>query len=423
MKNAKFNMLITVYDCYNVLLKVYGDNAYLKQALSNTQIEELNRAAVTKITYGVLDKDVTLTYIIKKLCDKNPKLPIRVILKIALYQIIYLNTAPYAVTNACVELVKKLGKGGVSGFVNAVLRKYINSPVAIPKDGVTGLSLTYSYPEFAVKRLVADYGKEVAVKIMSADEEHTFVRFNDGVDGEEYLKSLNKSYELTPFKNLFLVKNFKMNDGFYEGLYTFQSIGSVAVAEAVGGGNSLLDACSAPGGKAVYLADKFLSVTAEEVYPHRVELIKSYAERMKKSNVTAVLGDGTVLNEAFLNVFDCVLADVPCSGYGVVKDNPDIKLHRTEESVAEINETQLKILNTVKNYVKTGGYLCYSTCSVFRAENDGVIEAFLSENKNFSVQKCDSPLGHVKTEYGMQFLPHISMNAGFYFCKLKKGEL
>lgn len=416
-------MLITLYDCYNVLSKVYGEGAFLKQALSHTQIEELNRAAVTKITYGVLDKDVTLSYILKKLCDKNPKLPIRIILKIALYQIIYLNAAPYAVTNASVELVKKLGKGGVSGFVNAVLRKYLKSPVVIPSEGITGLSLTYSYPEFAVKRLVADYGKEVAVKIMSADEEHTFVRFNEGVDGEEYLKNLNKNYELTPFKNLYLVKNFKPNDGFYEGLYTFQSIGSVAVAEAVGGGDRLFDACSAPGGKAVYLADKFNTVVAEEVYPHRVELIKSYAERMKKFNVTAIAGDGTVLNDGFLNAFDCVLADVPCSGYGVIKDNPDIKLRRTDESVAEINETQLKILNTVKNYVKAGGYLCYSTCSVFCDENDGIIEKFLLENKDFFIEKCDSTLGHLKTKYGMQFLPHLSLNAGFYFCKLKKGDL
>lgn len=112
-------MIITVYDSYNVLYKVYGEGAFIKQALTNTQIEELNRAAVTKITYGVLDKDVTLSFIIKSLCEKTPKLPVRIILKIALYQIIYLKTAPYAVTNACVELVKKLGKGGVSGFVNA----------------------------------------------------------------------------------------------------------------------------------------------------------------------------------------------------------------------------------------------------------------------------------------------------------------
>lgn len=415
-------MLITVYDSYNVLYKVYGEGAFIKQALTNTQIEELNRAAVTKITYGVLDKDVTLSFIIKSLCEKTPKLPVRIILKIALYQIIYLKTAPYAVTNACVELVKKLGKGGVSGFVNAILRKYLKSPVSIPEDGVTGLSLKYSYPEFAVKKLISDYGVETAEKIMSADEEFTFVRFNLDADGEEYLKSINKTYDKTPFTNLYRVKNFKLNDGFYEGLYTFQSIGSVAISEAVGMGDRLLDACSAPGGKAVYLADKFNSVVAEEVYPHRVDLIKSYASRMKKYNVSAVLGDGTVINPDFVNSFDCVLADVPCSGYGVVKDNPDIKLHRTEENIFELNKMQAKILSAVKNYVKTGGYLCYSTCSVFKSENDDIIKDFLRKNPDFAVETCDSPLKHIKTAYGMQFLPHLSLNAGFYFCKLKKTK-
>lgn len=207
---------------------------------------------------------------------------------------------------------------------------------------MTGLSLKYSYPEFAVKKLISDYGVETAEKIMSADEEFTFVRFNLDADGEGYLKSINKTYDKTPFTNLYRVKNFKLNDGFYEGLYTFQSIGSVAISEAVGSGDRLLDACSAPGGKAVYLADKFNSVVAEEVYPHRVELIKSYASRMKKYNVSAVLGDGTVINPDFINSFDCVLADVPCSGYGVVKDNPDIKLHRTEENIFELNKTQAK---------------------------------------------------------------------------------
>lgn len=415
-------MLVTIYDSYNVLYKVYGEGAYIKQSLSNTQIEERNRSAVTKITYGVLDKDVTLSYIIKSLCEKTPKLPVRIILKIALYQIIYLKTAPYAVTNACVELIKKLGKGGVSGFVNAVLRKYLKSPVQIPSEGDLGYSLKYSYPIFAVKKLIADYGEDTAKKIMSSDEEFTFVRFNNGVKGEEYLKKLEKVYEATPFNNLYKVANFKLNAEFYEGLYTFQSIGSVAICEAVGGGDRFLDACSAPGGKAVYLADKFTSVVAEDVYPHRVELIKSYAERMKKDNVTAVLCDGTVLNKEFVNAFDCVLADVPCSGYGVIKDNPDIKLHRTEENVHELNQTQLKILNTVKNYVLEGGTLCYSTCSVFKCENDGIIELFLRNNPDFKVEECDSPLGHLKTEYGMQFLPHLSMNAGFYFCKLKKTK-
>ena len=163
-------MLVTYYDAYSVLTKVYSDGAYIKQALNDTVIEEKNRNQTTKICYGVLDKDVTLSYIIKQLCDKSPKLSIRTILKIALYSLEYLKTAPHAVCNTAVELIKKLGKGGTAGFVNAVLRKYIRDGVSLPTgDSVLALSIKYSYPQFAVKKLINDYGLELAKQIMNAD--------------------------------------------------------------------------------------------------------------------------------------------------------------------------------------------------------------------------------------------------------------
>lgn len=422
-------MLVTYYDAYCVLTKVYSDGAYIKQALNDTVIEEKNRNQTTKICYGVLDKDVTLSYIIKKLCDKSPKLAIRTILKIALYSLKYLGTAPHAVCNTAVELIKKLGKGGTSGFVNAVLRKYIRDGVILPNDdSVLALSINYSYPEFAVKRLINDYGIELAKQIMSADKEHTFIRFNKGENGEDYLTKLNKNYQKTQFNSVFLVENFKMDEGFYEGKYTFQSVGSVAICNLVIDGDSvsnlssknLLDTCSAPGGKAVYLAEYFNSVTACDVHEHRVSLINSYASRMNKNNVTAMLLDATEFNSEFSNKFDYVLCDAPCSGYGVIKDNPDIKLNRTEDSIDELSSLQLKILNNASKYVKKGGYLCYSTCSIFRQENDEVIKKFLQNNSEFECEITKSPLPNLTFDYGNAFLPHLSLGAGFYFAKLKR---
>ena len=420
-------MLITYYDAYSVLSKVYGNKAFIKQAFLDTVIEEKNRSATTKICYGVLDKDITLSYIIKKLAPKTPKLPIRILLKIALYAIIYLKTPSHAVINTTVELIKKLGKGGTSGFVNATLRNYLRNPISLPNDNsINSLSIRYSYPEFIVEKLINGYGLDKTLGILNADTERTFVRFNNDVDGEKYLTNIGKTFEKTPFYNTFYLPNFKMDGDFYEGIYTFQSVGSVAICNGViNGANfknaNLLDSCSAPGGKAVYLSDYFATVTACDVHEHRVSLINSYASRMNKENITAVLNDATILNNDFVNAFDVVLVDAPCSGTGVIKDNPDIKLNRTAENVKELADIQLKILNNNANYVKKGGYLCYSTCSILREENDNVISKFLSSNADFSEELVESPLENIKLDYGLQFLPNISYGAGFYFVKLKRN--
>ena len=413
-------MLTLFYDCYRILTSVYSGGAFIKQALNDTPIEEKNRAHVTKICYGVLDKDISLEYETSLLCDKRPKQAIRIALKIGMYSIKYLNTAVYAVTDNMVELVKKLGKGGTAGFVNSFLRRYSKLEYKLPSQEIKALSIKYSYPEFAVKRLLAEYGKQRAEGIMSADEERTAVRFNAGVDGKGYLEERRWSYEETPFENTFFVKGFKRNKDFDDGVYTFQSVGSVAICHAVGGGESLLDACSAPGGKTVNLADKFNSVTAFELHPHRVELIHDYARRMKKTNVIAIQKDSSLFDESYVEKFDTVLCDCPCSGYGVIKDNPDIKLRRTEEDIISLNQVQYDILTACSKYVKKGGSLYYSTCSVFKSENEDICGKFLKYNPDFEEEQITSPLQYERMKRGIGFLPDTSFGAGFFICKFKK---
>ena len=410
-------MLTLFYDCYRILTSVYSNGAFVKQAMNETPIEEKNRAHVTKICYGVLDKDISLEYEMSLLCDKRPKQAIRIALKIGMYSIKYLNTAVYAVTDNMVELIKKLGKGGTAGFVNSYLRRYSKLSYELPKDEIKALSVKYSYPEFAVKRLITEYGMQKAEGIMSADEERTAVRFNKGVDGKAYLENNRWNYEQTPFENTFFVNGFKRNKDFDEGVYTFQSVGSVAICHAVGGGESLLDACSAPGGKAVNLADKFDKVTAFELHPHRVELINDYARRMKKTNVTAYQKDSSIYDESFAESFDTVLCDSPCSGYGVIKDNPDIKLRRTEEDIKNLNQIQYDILSACSKYVKKGGSLYYSTCSVFKSENEDICGKFLKFNPDFEEAEITSPLPYEKMKRGIGFLPDTSFGAGFFICK------
>jgi 16S rRNA (cytosine967-C5)-methyltransferase len=204
------------------------------------------------------------------------------------------------------------------------------------------------------------------------------------------------------------------------GDYTFQSIGSVAICNAIAPCDNLLDACAAPGGKSVYLAEKCKSVTACELHEHRVSLIADYATRLGASNVTPVQADSTIFNPDYENAFDAVLCDVPCSGTGVINENPDIKLNRKEEDIPSLNATQLAILENCSRYVKQGGRLYYSTCSILPEENDSVVYNFLQKHPEYELDIPSSPLTNRKGKFGLQFLPHISLGAGFFLTSFIK---
>ncbi len=407
------------YDCYCILNKVYSDKAFIKQAINETFIEEKNRALTVKTCYGVLDKDIELSYYLNFLAPKSPKLAIRTILKIAMYAIKYLQKKPYAVTQNAVELVKKLGKGGTSGFVNAFLRKFIGQNIPLPLDAIENLSIKYSYPLFAVKELIDKYGFERTEKIVSAENDTNCLAFY-GVDGESYLKERNANFTKTLFDNVFTVKNFIRNEDYDKGVYTYQALGSVAICEEVESCGKLLDCCSAPGGKSIRLSYRMNSVTSWDIHEHRVELINDYKRRMNRDNVIASVQDAKVHLKELDKSFDAVLVDAPCSGLGVVNDNPDIKLNRTKESVDELNLEQLSILKTVSNYVKIGGYLYYSTCSILPRENIGIINAFMSDINGFEICQIDSKLQHEDDLGTNTFLPDVSGGLGFYIAKLKR---
>ena len=394
------------YDPYLVLTKIYGDGAHLKIALAETDLEELHRARTVKTVYGVLENDGYLSLCIRTFAPKSPKQAVRVLLKIALFTLVFLKKPRYMVTDTAVDLLKRMGKGGMAGFVNAFLRRFDESQVKIP-EGDEGLSVRYNFPLFAVKKLKEQYGAR-AEQIMAARSRGLCVRF---VRGEE--NYLSRPHENTPFAHLFLFPNFVRDDGFFAGDYTFQSVGSVAPCEA------LLDACAAPGGKSVLLAEKCAKVTACELHRHRVSLIESYISRMGVKNVTATEADSTRFRPEWEEAFDGVLCDVPCSGLGTVAENPDLPLRKAEENFEELQKTQLAILKNCSRYVKQGGALYYSTCSVLREENDDVVGAFLKEG-SFEAERTDCPLVHEKTQFGLQFLPDTAFGAGFYVAKMRK---
>ncbi len=398
-------------DPYLILSKVYSDGKYLKQAIAETPIEFLNKARTVKICYGVLEKDIYLSYILGANVKKQPKSQVRLILKIALYMLIFMDKHDYMVVDSAVELTKKLGKAEASGFVNAFLRS-VKIP-SLPENTDERLSVEYSYPLWLVKKLRRSYRSEAA-EIMSKASEGVCVRFVKNAE-----KYLSAEHVKTPFDNLYIFRNFVRDEGYDRGDYTFQSVGSVAVCSAISPCERLLDACAAPGGKSVLLADKCKEVIANELHAHRVGLIDSYAKRMG-ADVTAVQADSTVFNPDYENAFDAVLCDAPCSGSGVINENPDIKLFRKEADIGSLNKTQLEILLNCSRYVKSGGALYYSTCSVLPEENDSIVYRFLEKSDCFGLEISDSPLAHKVTKYGLQFLPHISSGVGFFVAKLVK---
>lgn len=401
------------YDPYVILSKVYSEGAHLKIALAETQIEELNRPRTVKTVYGVLEKDGYLSLCVSAFAEKTPKSAVRIVLKIALYWLIFLQKPRYMVTDTAVSLLKKMGKGGAAGFVNAFLRNFDESKVTLPA-GEEGLAILSNFPLFAVKELHARYG-ERAENILLARSHGVTVRFER--NAAEYL---SRPHEDTPFENVYIFRNFARDGGFDRGDYTFQSVGSIAICAAVEPCERFLDACAAPGGKSVLIAKKCTYVTACELHNHRVELIGSYLRRMGTENVTPVQADSSVFDPAFEEQFDGILCDVPCSGLGTVSENPDLPLRKKSEDIAQLTKVQLSILQNCARYLKRGGAMYYSTCSILEAENDGVVGAFLRESGDFIAEPVSSPLAHEKTAYGLQFLPDTAFGAGFYLAKLRR---
>ena len=407
-----------IYDPFQILVKIEQGGAHVKQALADTYIEEQYRSRTVKIVYGVLENNLYFEFCIRRFAPKAPKLAVRILLKICLYMLLFMDKKRYMVTDLAVTLCKKLGKSGVSGFVNAFLRRFDRAAVdaALP-SGDEGTAIALSYPLYAYKKLKREYG-ERANTIAGARSAGISVRFERNT--EIYLQ---KPHTRTPFSEKYgnyIFQNFVRDDGFDKGEYTFQSVGSIAICDCVTPCEKMLDACAAPGGKSVLLAKKCKEVTSFELHPHRVELIKQYKERMGVSNVFERQKDSSVLDGEYEEKFDGVLCDVPCSGFGTVSENPDIKLFRKEEDFLALKKMQTAILNTCSSYVKKGGALYYSTCSIFDEENGKIVEKFLKTHAEFVVEEIDSPLPHEKKKFGLQFLPDTAFGAGFYVCKLKR---
>lgn len=416
---------------YKILSKVYQDGTYSNMAFLGERVSDMS----TRLVYGTLEENVKIDYILSQLIEKKPQKSVLTLLKIGTYALLNLSDVPkFAIVSECVEVSKSNGKGGASGFINAVLKKVADGKYSLPKESDENyLSVTYSKPQWFCDKLEKQYGKEVARIILSAKSttlEH--IRINSRMATESDVEFLLKKNK-TDFKKSdvggYIVKaNDTVRHMFDKGLVTFQSPSSILAVKALGvtDGAQILDICSAPGGKAVYMSElcPHGKVLACDLYPHRVALIQKYKNRMHTPNVKAVQADACVLNEEWKDAFDFVLCDAPCSCLGTFKKHPDVFLNKDESCISELATTQRQILENAAKYLKVGGAMVYSTCTLFEEENENVVHDFLEKNVDFvlehisGLEKIDG--GKYLDNKGMiQILPHDEYD-GFFIAKIRR---
>ncbi len=411
------------------LLEVDNNAAYsnlvLDKVLKNAKLLPHDRALTTALFYGVLDRRITIDYIISRFSTT----PMRKIdpltlnaLRVAVFQIIYMDKIPVsAAINESVNLVKYSAERRNVSFTNAVLRNISRENITLP-DNTTpeGICIYYSCPRSIVDGLIYDYGIENTVKILeySLKAPAVTIRLNSTIDTDESIceKLLGEDIKTIPLDlphayNIEGNINLRESKAYGEGLFHIQDMASQRAISVLDPkpDERILDVCAAPGGKSFTMAelmDNKGSIVSLDIHEHRVELIKKGALRLGLHIIDAKCRDSSCLSDD-LGEFDAVLCDVPCSGLGVIRRKPEIKYKPIEEFM-ELPIIQLSILKSAAERVKQGGRLLYSTCTLRHDENENVVRAFLDENKSFELINEHT------------FLPHIDNTDGFYCALLGK---
>lgn len=423
-----------------ILLQITRDGEYshiaLKNALDQYQyLDKQERSFITRVVNGTLERMIELDYIIdqfSKVKVNKMKPVIRTILRSAVYQLKYMDSVPdSAVCNEAVKLAVKKGFTNLKGFVNGVLRSIsrnlsdVGYPPASDRDRIHSLSIRYSIPEWILRQWLLEYDEET-VCAMAEDflkEKPVTVRFDsDKISKKELLHVLKEeSVQVKEDETLSYVLHLSGYDhlmglaSFRAGYYQVQDISSMQVAEwaSAEAGDYIIDVCAAPGGKAIHLAETLKGtghVEARDLTEYKIELIRENIRRSGLSNIEAFRWDALQLDEASVGKADIVIADLPCSGLGVLGKKPDLKYKMTEEMQEELAALQRKILSVVNAYVKPGGKLLYSTCTIHKEENEENTRWFSKEYTDFQL---------IREE---QRLPGRETGDGFYIAMFRKRE-
>lgn len=428
-----------------VLYEGAYSNISIRQLLNKYKVEEKDRGLITEIVYGTLRYKYKLDIILSNLINKSFKQVDRKvlnILRISLYQFMYLDKVPeYAIVNEAVNLAKEISIGA-SKFVNGVLRAYLrNKDKAFnnEKEIVSELAFEHSFEKWMVKLFVNQYGIEKAKEILSGlnSTPSITVRVNslhwNPDEVYQRLKSLNYNVEkgaVCPAA-IRIVKgsNVENNPLFSEGAIMVQDESAMLAVLALGVSKDqkLLDMCAAPGGKSTHMAELLQgtgSVLAWDLYDHKIDLILDNAKRLRINNINADVVDATIFNDKLKDTFDGVLVDVPCSGLGIIRKKPEIKWTKNQKDLEALYHIQDKILENACRYVKRGGTVVYSTCTLNVMENEKRIYKFLKNNKEFEVEKLNfgEHINFLYNEDGMlTILPSTDMD-GFFIAKLRRKK-
>lgn len=434
-----------------ILLEITEHGMYshivLRDVLGKYQyLDKKERAFITRVTEGTLEHMLELDYIIdqfSKVKVKKMKPVIRNILRSAVYQLKYMDTVPdSAVCNEAVKLAVKKGFGSLRGFVNGVLRNIARNldQVDYPADPVERMSIRYSMPMWILKLWLEQYDRETVEKMLAAFQKETplTIRCNQSRISPERLRERLENEGVQVQQHPYLPYAFSITgydylgdlQSFQEGLFSVQDISSMLVCEAADAkaGDTVIDVCAAPGGKALHMAEMLDGsghVEARDLTEYKVGLIQDNIDRTGLENIKAVQRDATQTDENAIGKADIVIADLPCSGLGVLGKKTDLKYKAAKEGTEELVRLQRQILSVVQEYVRPGGKLVYSTCTVNPAENLENVHWFLEQYPEFTLADirgtlCDALKADVEEDGCLQLLPGVHESDGFFLACMKR---
>lgn len=423
------------------LMKVNKGGGYSNLVIDNSiaasGLDVRDAGFATALFYGVLERMITLDHCIKGFSNmKLEKLspPVREILRMSLYQLMYMDTVPEsAAVNEGVNLAKTMGQEKAAGLINGILRSFIRAGKRVPRMAGTRadqLSIQYSAPAPMIEMLIDSYGEEAAIGVLatSLGRPPVYVRVNTMKTTVEALLPILEQEGIvadtdTGTENalrLSATGDITSHASFKAGLYHVQDLSSQLCCKAldVQSGQRVIDVCAAPGGKTFTLAQLLAgegTVLALDLHASRTRLIREGAKRLGLPNVETKENDATSYNSTF-GEFDRVLCDVPCSGFGIIRRKPEIK-YKKQEDIGELPQIQYKILENSSKYCKADGILVYSTCTLNKQENEAVIERFLKEHSEFCAEPLLAAFG--EAGYYKTFFPHIDSSDGFFVATVR----
>ncbi len=438
----------------DILLEVSGQKEYSNILITAVldkydYLDSREKAFIKRVSEGCIERRIQIDYVLN-LYSKTPvhkmKPLIRELLRMSTYQLLFMEHVPdAAVCNEAVKLAKKRKFQALQGYVNGVLRNIARGREEITyPDRETScleyLSVYYSMPMWLVEHFVEAYGQASCEKILQAylESQPVGIRLRENLKDEEIERLISawRKAGIRALRHLYLpyaaeiekADGIRRMAGYEEGLFAVQDVSSMLVVEAAGirPGDTVIDVCAAPGGKALHAADKLAGtgqVIACDVTSYKTDKIEENRKRLGVENVCIRVQDGRILDTSLVGKADVLLADVPCSGLGVIGRKQDIKYRVTQESIQEINRLQREIITNVVHYIKPGGVMMYSTCTMNPAENEKMAAWICQE---FAMEKVSMAeflpkiLWQDSKEETLQLLPGVHRTDGFFMAKFRK---